>query len=185
MRAISGIGTVAVAAHAVALRAESLSFMPGFGFAVASTTLVGQGLGAKDPDRAEQSGYLSFRLAMWLMVAMGVVFVLLPRPLIALFTNDPAVIDTAILPLRIVGFVQPFMAAAMVFPGSLRGAGDTRYPMLVTSVSIWVTRVPIALLLAGPLGLVGAWLGMAIDNTVRGVLFFLRFRNGRWKKAQV
>jgi putative MATE family efflux protein len=185
LRAISSIGTVAVAAHAVALRAESLSFMPGFGFGVAGTTLVGQGLGARDPDRAERSGYLTFRLAMWLMIVMGVVFVVLPRPLIALFTSDPAVINTAVVPLRVVGFVQPFMAAGMVFPGNLRGAGDTRYPMLVTSASVWAIRVPLAYLLGPTLGLTGAWLGMAIDNTVRGTLFYLRFRGGRWKQAKV
>lgn len=187
MRVIADLGTVAVAAHAVALRAESLSFMPGFGFAVAGTTLVGQELGARDPRRAERSGYLTYQIAASLMAVMGVMFVLFPRPLIGLFTSDPAVVETAVIPLRVVGFVQPLLAAAMVFPGNLRGAGDTRFPMYVTGLSIWGIRVPAALLLGLSLGmgLAGAWLGMAFDLTVRGVVFFLRFRGGRWKLMKV
>lgn len=187
MRAIAGLGTVAVAAHAVALRAESFSFMPGFGFAVAGTTLVGQGLGAHDPKRAERSGYLTYQMAVYLMAVMGLVFVLFPQPLIRLFTDDLMVVQMAVTPLRIVGFIQPLLAAAMVFPGSLRGAGDTRFPMYVTGASIWSIRVPAAILLGLGLGmgLAGAWLGMATDLTVRGIVFFLRFRGGRWKLMKV
>jgi putative MATE family efflux protein len=187
MRTVASLGTAAVAAHAVALRAESLSFMPGFGFAVAGTTLVGQGLGAHDPERAERSGYITYRLAALLMAAVGIAFILFPRPIIALFTDDVAVIDLATTPLRIVGFVQPMLAAAMVFPGNLRGAGDTRFPMYITGGSIWALRVPLALLFAGVLGLGlnGAWLSMATDLSVRGALFYLRFRSGHWKKAEV
>jgi MATE family multidrug resistance protein len=187
MRAISNMSVAAIAAHAVALRAESLSFMPGFGFAVAGTTLVGQGLGAGDPKRAEQNGYTTYWLAAALMMTMGVVFILMPRPLISLFTADTEVIDLAVAPLRIVGFVQPLLAASMVFPGNLRGAGDTRFPMWVTSASVWAIRVPGAFVLGSllGLGLTGAWLGMAIDLSARGTLFYLRFRSGRWKLAKV
>ncbi len=187
VRIIAGMGTVSVAAHAVALRAESLSFMPGFGFAVAGTTLVGQALGAQDPKRAEQNGYLACRIAAILMSMMGLVFIFFPRPLIRIFTDDPQVIDAAIMPLRIVGFVQPLLAAAQVFPGNLRGAGDTRFPMIATGASVWAIRVPVAWLIGQLLGigLVGAWLGMAADLAVRGTIFFLRFRSGRWKTARV
>jgi putative MATE family efflux protein len=187
MRVIAGLGTVAVAAHAVALRAESLSFMPGFGFAVAGTTLVGQGLGAGDPERAERSGYLTYQMAACLMAVMGLIFILFPQPLVRLFTDDPAVVRMAVAPLRIVGFIQPLLAAAMVFPGNLRGAGDTRFPMVVTGASIWGIRVPAAILLGLALGvgLPGAWLGMASDLTVRGIAYFLRFRSGRWKLMKV
>ena len=187
MRAVAGLGTVAVAAHAVALRAESLSFMPGFGFAVAATTLVGQGLGARDPRRAERSGYLTFQMAASLMTVMGLIFILFPQTLIGLFTNDLEVIQMAVIPLRIVGFIQPLLAAAMVFPGGLRGAGDTRFPMYITIATIWAIRVPAAIFLGLTLGmgLSGAWLGMATDLATRGIVFFLRFRGGRWKLMKV
>lgn len=187
VRVVASMGTVVVAAHAVALRVESISYMPGFGFAIAGTTLVGQGLGARDPQRAERSGYLTYQIAAVLMMAMGLIFILLPRPLISLFTAEEDVIATAVAPLRIIGFVQPLLAASMVFAGSLRGAGDTRFPMYVTGPVILAVRVPTALLLGIVLGmgLAGAWLGMATDLVVRGVIFFLRFRSGRWKAAQV
>jgi MATE family multidrug resistance protein len=187
MRTVASMGTIYVSDHAVALRAESISFMPGSGFAVAGTTLVGQGLGARDPERAEKSGYLTYKLAAGLMAAVGVIFVLFPRPIVSLFTSDETVIELAKTPLRIVGFVQPMLAASIVFPGNLRGAGDTRFPMYITSASIWVIRVPLAILLGITLrlGLTGAWLSMAIDLCARGALFLLRFRSGRWKQAQV
>jgi putative MATE family efflux protein len=187
MRSVASLGTVAVAAHTVANRAESLSYMPGFGFAVASTTLVGQSLGAGRPREAERSGYMTFRFAATLMGTAGLCFVLFPQVFTGLFTNDPAVIRTAAGPLRLIGFVQPILAAAFVFPGSLRGAGDTRFPMIVTSASIWVIRVPLALLLGSALGmgLTGAWIGMTLDLVVRGIIYFFRFRRGRWKSAKV
>jgi MATE family multidrug resistance protein len=187
VRVVASLGTVAVAAHTVALRAESLSYMPGFGFAVAGTTLVGQGLGARDPRRAERSGYLTYQMAAALMAVMGLVFILFAQPLIRLFTDDPMVVQTAVTPLRIVGFIQPFLAGTMVFAGNLRGAGDTRFPMYVTGASVWSIRVPVASLLTFALGmgLSGAWLGMCMDQMVRGAIFFLRFRGGRWKLAKV
>jgi putative MATE family efflux protein len=187
MRAVASLGTVAVAAHAVANRAESLSYMPGFGFAVASTTLVGQSLGAGKPEQAERSGFMTYRFAAIFMGMMGLGFVLAPQVFIGFFTDDPAVITTAAAPLRIIGVVQPILAAAFVFPGSLRGAGDTRFPMVVTSASIWTLRLPFAFLLGIVLGmgLTGAWLGISVDLVVRGVIYFFRFRNGRWKSIEV
>jgi MATE family multidrug resistance protein len=187
VRAVVSLGTAAVAAHTVALRAQSLSFMPGFGFAIAGTTLVGQALGARDPRRAERSGYLTYQMATSLMAVMGLVFILFPQPLIRLFTDDPMVIQMAVTPLRMVGFTQPLLAATMVFAGNLRGAGDTRFPMYISAASIWSIRVPVAILLSLTLGmgLNGAWLGMIADQMVRGTIFFLRFRGGRWKLVKV
>ena len=187
MRVVASLGTVSLAAHAVALRAESISWMPAFGFSAAGTTIVGQNLGAKKPRRAERGGYMAFFMALVMMSVMGVIFILFPQPLISLFTDDVAVIQTAVMPLRIIGFVQPMMAAAFLFAGNLRGAGDTRYPMYVTGVSVWAARVLVAMVsvtLLG-MGLPGAWLGMAADHTVRGTLFFLRYRSGRWKLMRV
>jgi putative MATE family efflux protein len=186
-RAVASLGTVAVAANTVVLRAESFAFMPGLGFAVASTAMVGQGLGAGDPRRAERSGYLAFQLAALVTGTVGMVLVLAPQPVIKLFTSDPSVIEAAILPLRIICAVEAPQAAAFVFAGGLRGAGDTLFPMLVTFVVIWVIRVPAALVLglALGMGLAGAWAGMAIELSLRGVIYFLRFRRGRWKLIEV
>jgi MATE family multidrug resistance protein len=186
-RAIASLGTVAVAANTVVLRAESFAFMPGLGFAVASTALVGQSLGACDPRRAERVGYVAFQLAALVTGALGLIIVLAPQPFIRLFTADPGVIQTAILPLRIICAVEAPQAAAFVFAGGLRGAGDTLYPMLVTFAVIWAIRVPAALILglALGLGLAGAWAGMAFELSLRGLIYFLRFRRGRWKLIEV
>ena len=206
-RVVAGLGTAALAAQKVALDAASISFLPGFGFAVAATTLVGQGLGANDPKRAERSGYLSFLWGCGLMVGMGLIFLAVPATLVRFFTPDPQVIALGALPLRIIGLAQPGLAAAMIFAGGLRGAGDTRTPLWINGTSLWLVRVGLAILLTQGLsvfvpglvstplprwlvhgvglGLPGAWIGLAADQTVRGTLMVLRFRAGRWKRARV
>ena len=187
LRVVAGLGMTAVAAHAVALNAESLSYSPGFGFAVAATTLVGQGLGAGDPRRAERDGYLAYRLGGVLMSFMGLVFFLFSRQIVAIFTDDPQVIALGSGPLRLVAIMQPLLAANMIFNGALRGAGDTRWPMLATGVGIWGVRLPLALLFVLVLegGLMGAWCAMVVDQIVRGSAAFWRFRSGRWKTTRV
>lgn len=187
VRIVAALGTAAYAAHQVALSAESLSFMPGFGFAVAATTLVGQGLGARDEQRAEQDGFASFYLAAGLMSFMGAGFMLFAPELMGFFTTDPQVIALGTLPLRLIGLVQPFLAAMMVFAGGLRGAGETVAPLLINAGAVWLVRVPSALLLTQffSWGLTGAWIAMALDLVVRGGLLFARFRGGNWKKVEV
>ena len=186
-RILAELGTVSYAANQVAMNGWSLSFMPGFGFALAATTLVGQSLGAQDPDGAQQRGYTAYRLSATLMGTMGFFFLLFPAEIVGFFTNDPAVIAIGTMPLRMVGLIQPLLAATQVFPGALRGAGDTRFPMVVTGASIWFIRLPLAYLFALVLGwgLPGAWGALALDLSMRGLLNFLRFRGGRWKTVKV
>lgn len=186
-RVVATLGTAAFAAHQVALNAESLSYMPGFGFAVAATTLVGQALGAKQPKEAERNGYTAYVLGGLLMTGMGIVFILFAPTLVGFFTSDPEVIRLGTMPLRIVGIAQPMLAANMVFNGALRGAGDTRYPMYITAGSIWGIRVPLAILFTLSLkwGLNGAWVAMSLDLAVRGSLAFLRYRGGKWQAMEV
>ncbi|MFN2244613.1 MAG: MATE family efflux transporter, partial [Anaerolineae bacterium] len=186
-RILAELGTVSYAANQVAMNGWSLSFMPGFGFALAATTLVGQSLGAQDPDGAQQRGYTAYRLSATLMGTMGFFFLLFPAEIVGFFTNDPEVIAIGTMPLRMVGLIQPLLAATQVFPGALRGAGDTRFPMAVTGASIWFIRLPLAYLFALVLGwgLPGAWGALALDLSMRGLLNFLRFRGGRWKTVKV
>jgi MATE family multidrug resistance protein len=164
-----------------------LSFMPGFGFALAATTLVGQSLGAKDPEGAEQRGYTAYRMGAVLMGAVGLAFLLFPAQIVGFFTNDAQVIAIGTMPLRMVGLIQPLLAATMIFTGGLRGAGDTRWPMIVTGGSIWLVRLPLAYLcaLVFDWGLQGAWAAFILDLVLRGTLNFLRFRSGRWKTVKV
>jgi putative MATE family efflux protein len=182
---VATLGTQAFAAHQLALQGESLSYMPGFGFAVAATTLVGQGLGADKPARARADGYLASRLAAIVMTTMGVLFFIFPAQIMGVFINDPEVIRLGIWPLRLVAFSQPALALVMVLAGALRGAGDTRATLAITGGSLWLIRLPLALLLVGPFGLVGAWIAMGVDLNLRGLGMWLRFRSGRWARLKV
>jgi MATE family multidrug resistance protein len=182
---VAALGTAAFAAHQIALQAESLSYMPGFGFAVAATTLVGQGLGAGDPGRARADTYQAYRLALVLMSFMGLIFFFFPEQIMSIFIEDPAVIRLGVWPLRLVAFSQPMLATMMVFAGALRGAGDTRATLGITAAGLWLVRVPLAFLLTPTLGLVGAWIAMGIDLNLRGLGMFLRFRSGKWAMIKV
>lgn len=187
VRVVAALGTIAYAAHQVAINAESLSYMPGFGFAVAATTLVGQGLGARDPERAERDGFIAFAIGAGIMTIMGICFIIFARPIVSFFTSEAEVIAAGAGPLRLVGFSQLFLASSMIFAGALRGAGDTRAPMLINGASVWGVRVPLALLFTQVLGagLIGAWIAMVIDLGIRGTLMFTRFQAGKWKTVEV
>lgn len=185
---ITGLGTAAYAAHQVGLNIMSMSYLPGWGFALAATTLVGQNLGAAAPAQARASGYTAFRLGLAVMALMGVVLFVFDEPLVRAFVpEDSTVVDFGVDAIRIAAFIQPFMAASFVFGGALRGAGDTRTTLMITVGSIWITRVPLAYVLAHPLGLglVGAWLGIGVDFATRATLFWLRFKGGKWQFIRV
>ena len=111
---IARLGTIPFAAHQVTVSAESMSFMPGFGFSVAASTLMGQNLGADKPEEAELSAWTSMKFAVLLMGVVGAIFLLFPRQLMALFTNVKEVEDVAINCIRIAAFEQPTIAIAMV-----------------------------------------------------------------------
>lgn len=184
---VSSLGTVSYAAHQVALNAESLSFMPGAGFATASTTLVGQNLGAKRPDDAEDAGRITRNLGILVMSIMGLVFILIPQPIVSIFSDDPEVIALAAICLRLVAISQPALATWMILAGGLRGAGDTRAIMKIVAMGFLAVRVGLAYLLAIHLGygLVGAWVAMVTDLFVRGFLIQRRFNQGHWKMIRV
>lgn len=184
---VVSFGTFAIAAHQVALRSESFSFMPGFGFAIAATTLVGQNLGAVKTQRAEKSAYESLKLALLVMGSMGILFFVFPEYFVKIFTNDPDVIKLAVPCLRIVAISEPMLAATFVLAGSLRGAGDTVCPMVIAGISQWFVRLPLAYLFGVTLGygLIGAWIAMTVETIIGGLLFYIRFKRGKWKKIKV
>jgi Na+-driven multidrug efflux pump len=118
-------GTVSYAAHQVGLSIESLSFLPGYGFAIAAATMVGQSIGARKYTRAKLENWEANRLAIGIMSAMGLVFFFFPYALLRAFTSDESVIELGTLFLKIVALIQIPLALTMVLAGSLRGAGDT------------------------------------------------------------
>jgi putative MATE family efflux protein len=180
-------GTIAYAAHQVGLSIESLSFLPGYGFAIAAATMVGQSIGAGKYARAKLENWEANRLAMGLMSVMGVVFFFFPYVLLRAFTSDEAVIDLGTGFLKIVAFLQIPLAVTMVLAGSLRGAGDTRFIMWATTIGMWAVRVPIAFVTGVWLnyGVFAVWLAMIADWTVRMALMLWRYQSERWKTIQV
>lgn len=182
---ISGIGTVAMAANHLAVTAESLSYSPAYGVAVAATTLVGQAIGAGRKDLAMRFAKMTTYIGIGIMTLGGILLYVLATPLITLFTPDQAVIALGTRVLRIVAFAEPLFGAAIVSSGALRGAGDSRGPFLICLGTMWGVRLTLNLLLVKPLGLIGVWLAMAAELIARGVIFLTRLFSGRWMHMEL
>ncbi|HEX8682869.1 MAG TPA: MATE family efflux transporter [Ardenticatenaceae bacterium] len=184
---ITGLGTVAYAAHTVAITIESVSFLPGFGFAIAASAMVGQALGAENPKLAERASWEALKQGGAMMTIMGLVMALWPATIISWVSPEPAVVEQAIAPLRLAGLGQPLLAAAFIFVGALRGAGDTTWPLWMRLVSTWAVRMPLAfaLLHLTDWGLFGLWIAMFTDFAVQGILSYFRFQGGKWKSIKL
>ena len=184
---IGRLGTISLAAHQVAMTVESVSFMPGHGFAIAASTLAGQHLGAKDHEGAMNSGWLTLRYSLTTMGLMGLIFFLVPRFLACLFSNNTDVVGLASMCIRIAALQQVPVAIEQVLAGCLRGAGDTRYPFYVSSLGIWILRLPLvaaAVLFFGwPIWSI--WMISAFGWFVRAALLMARFRGRQWIAVKV
>ena len=180
-------GTVAYAAHQVGLSIESLSFLPGYGLAIAAATMVGQSIGAGKYTRAKLENWEANRLAIAIMTCMGIVFFFFPDMLLRTFTTDEAVIELGTVFLKIVAVLQIPLALTMVLAGSLRGAGDTRFIMGATMIGMWGVRVPLALVAALWMRqtVFYIWAAMIADWTVRMGLLLWRYQSERWRQIQV
>ena len=181
------LGTAVVAAQQIAQQAAFLSMMPGFGFSMAATALVGQSLGARNPARADRASWFSTRACLGWMGAMGIVFFFGGPWIMRAFTDDPAIIEHGVAALRVIALAQPGQAIGIVLAGSLRGAGDTRFPMITTGLAMWVIRLPVAYFFGITLGfgLAGIYLGWVLDAAALGLFTWLRYRTGSWKTRQV
>jgi len=183
---VSFYGTEPYAAYGIGVQLLSLSFVVGFGFAIAASTHVGQRLGANDPDGAAHSGWRATWLSVAAMTAIGAVIILTAELTASLMIDDPEVIRLTVVFIYILGAVQPLMAIEAALGGALRGAGDTRFPMLVTLTGLVVVR--------GSVAAVGAYLGVSVewifaaliaDYVVKAVMLVLRFRADHWKRIQI
>ena len=181
------LSTEAVAAHQIIGQIETFSFFPCIGFSMAASSLVGQALGMRDPERARSAGWAATKMAIAWGSAAGIAFILVPSFLLNLFTISGAVVIAGVGALAVVGIGQPAQAMIFALGGSLRGAGDTRYPLLVSFMSWFVLRLPLAYIFAFVFGfgLTGIWLGVTVDYFVRAALFALRFRSGAWARVRV
>lgn len=187
VRIVAGFGTVTFAAHQVALNILSMSFMPGQAFGMAATTLVGQGLGAKQPTFAERAAAESRKLGMYISTAVGIVFFFFGSWLMRMYTSDVQVIGIGATVLRIIAVSLPFQTTQFILRGALRGAGDTRWPLYTTAIGIWGFRVLLGYVFGILLNwrLIGVWIAMACDQVARAFVIMWRFRLGTWKASKV
>ncbi len=184
MWVVSALGTVVLAANQIALRLESVSITVGFGFTIAATALVGQAVGRRDLKSAEDSAWATMRLSVGVAAVMTVVLILIRHWAVDMFRPEADVRELAVTCLVIGAFELPALAALFTFAGALRGAGDTRSPMIVALVGTFLFRLPLVYLLGVHfgLGLKGIWYGTLIDWIGRAVLMYLIFRTGKWKE---
>lgn len=186
-RIVSGLGTAAIAAHTIALRSLELAVVPGFAFGAAATTLVSRYLGARRPDIAERAAIITRNWAMGVMLTLGVLLAVFAPQFVDLFVDDQETIDIGARLLRIFAICYPFFALHTSLGGALRGAGDVRYVLGVLTVTAWLVRIPVAVVLTTVFGMgaSGAWIGATTENIVRGSLIWRRFRAGGWKDKVV
>lgn len=197
---INTLGVAASAAHGVALRIESLGFAPLVAFQLTAATLTGQFLGAKRPDMAVKAAYLTAAAAAVFITVMCTLFYFGADWLPFMFLKSTEIeLAKASAPLiRVIVAGLPMCVLLLVFSGVLRGAGDTRWPLVISLVGFVCVRITGTYFwafdhftLAGHvftglgLGVIGAWMGMAADMTVRGALVYLRFLWGAWKKIKI
>lgn len=185
-RIVSGLGTAAFAAHQIGLNISGLTFAPSMAFGVASTTLVGQSLGAGDKQKAQKFANITHRTSVAVACIIGLIFLLFSYQLAALYTKDKAVIAAAGLVLKIMAFAQTGQSTQLSIAGALRGAGDTMYPLYASIFGIWIFRVCVAFVFVYIFnwGLIGAWVALLIDQYMRATIVYLRFRSGRWKDVK-
>jgi putative MATE family efflux protein len=174
---LAKFGDKALAAHQIGIRVESISFMIGFGFMVAATTIAGQNFGAKNYRGLVYGINLTASLTALIMGVMGILLIVFPSYAVKLFTEDTQVIKLASYYLIIVGISQVPMAYASIYSGALKGMGRTTVPMVVNISSFWVFRIlPSYLILkVFPTPLV-PWILMTVETFIRAVIFFMSYR---------
>lgn len=196
---VNALPTVASAAHGISIRVEALGFLAGAAFGTAAMSLVGRNLGARKPHEATRCGWASFAMGCAAMTVMGVLYFALAPVFFRFFGGDPDVVEEGVPVLRLIAFAMPALAGQIVFLSALRGAGDTRVPVLLNWFGFLGIRIPLAYLLTRPnvnlgplgvvngfdMGLLGAWIAMVADIWARGILFMIRFATGRWKRIEV
>jgi putative MATE family efflux protein len=187
VRIVSLFGSAALAGYTIAIRILIFVILPSWGLSNAAATLVGQNLGAKQPERAEQSVWRTGLYNMIFLGSVGVLFIFFAEPVIRLFTSDPAVVPLAVSCLRILSYGNIGYAYGMVMLQAFNGAGDTVTPTVVNFFGFWLLELPLAYALAVPLHLRsnGAYYAIVIAEGAIAAAGVLLFRRGRWKRQEI
>jgi putative MATE family efflux protein len=182
----------AQAAWFVGSGAEAIAYMPGFAFMTAATSLVGQNLGAKRPDRAEHGAWICAWQCAAVMSVMALIFYIFAEPLSRVFIrpDDPnikLVIEYSVKYLRINAISEPFFGFGMVFAGAMQGAADTKTPTWISFITLWAIRLPLAYIWGVTYHghVTAVWIAVCATTALRGVIMTIIFKRGKWKTVQV
>lgn len=183
MRINAGFGDEAVAGYTIAIRLIIFTLLPAWGFSNATATLVGQNLGAKQPDRAEKSVWRAARITFFYMLMVTVVYLLFAPSLIGLFNTDPKVLKAGVTALNIFAIGYASYGFGMVCVQAFNGAGDTRTPTYINLVCFWLMEIPLGYFLGAHLnlGVMGVTTAVVISETVMAIMAVVLFRRGSWK----
>jgi putative MATE family efflux protein len=187
VRILSVFGSAALAGYTIGIRLIVFALLPSFGISNAAATMVGQNLGAGHPERAEKAVWTAAFYNMLFLGGVGVVFLVLARPIVGLFTPDPTVAAYAVSCLRVVSLGFLFYAYGMVLTQSFNGAGDTWTPTWINLIVFWVLELPLAWVLshAGGLEATGVFVALAVAYSMLAVVSAVLFKKGKWKTARV
>jgi len=179
--------TEASAGYQIAIRNVVFFILPAWGLSNAAATLVGQNLGAKQPERAEQSVLLTAKYNAIFMAGVTILFLFLSYPIVSVFNSDPKVREFGALSLQIIGAGYIFYGIGMVMIQALNGAGDTKTPTWINFVCFWLFQIPLAYLLAKGfnLGPMGAFIAIPVAETAIAIWTYFIFKRGKWKKVVV
>ncbi len=180
-------GTAASAGYQICIRNIMFFLMPAWGLSNAAATLVGQNLGAKLPERADESVRLAAKYNVIFMLGVTLLFVLAAKPIISIFTDDQEVLRFGVLALQVIGSGYVFYGLEMVLLQALNGAGDTKTPTIINIVGFWLFQIPLAYILAITLNLnaLGAFIAVPAAETLIALISWYYFRKGAWKTVQV
>lgn len=175
---VSSLGTTVFAAHSIAVEAETLFYIPGYGFRTATSSLVGNALGEKDERKVGIIQKLSIIITVSAMFISGVFLFVIARPLMSIFTESEAVIELGAMALRLVAFTEPFFGLMVVMEGLFYGEGKTREVFIVETISMWGIRILSTFICVAvlKLGLREVWYCMIADNICKAVVLFIVFQ---------
>jgi putative MATE family efflux protein len=187
VRIVSVFGSQAIAGYTIAVRIIIFTLMPSWGLSGAAATMVGQNLGARQPERAERAVWITGFANMTFMAIISVVYIFCNELLVRIFTSEPAVVKAGAECLRIVAFGYIAYAWGMVMPQAFNGAGDTMTPTKINFFCFWLLEIPLAWFLALKFGArqAGVYWSILVAETVAGAVGIALFRRGKWKAKQV
>jgi putative MATE family efflux protein len=186
-KTVSILPTDIFSAHHISLNINGLAWVPSQAFGVASTSLVGQCVGRGDKDKAKSYANVIHLMSLGVAVFIGVMFILFSKYIVMIYTNEPSVIDAASQVLRIIALGMPGIGTQIPVAAALRGAKDTKIPLLANLISVWIFRVIVCNIFLNVFhwGIIGAWVTIVLDQTCRAVIVYTRFLRGKWLNKKI